>query len=83
MSKYVTGIDEFVLTSHDEMYAPPEQNVLRVSLVDDVLFFTIAKSEDTFHTTTYTRESGIGVDLIPFLEGVSASINARDKKKNV
>lgn len=61
------SVYEVVLTSYDEHYAPPDQEVLRVCLGGgDVIFFEIAGVDAAYEQTTYLPHATFGVKLEVF-----------------
>lgn len=52
-----------IITSHDEQYGPPDQPILDVSVVDDVVFFSISTYDETHNTTSTETIANISVKL--------------------
>lgn len=65
-------VDMVYLTQVDERHAPAEQPVLGVSAVEDEVFLTIAKYEETADMGTYTTLKQVSVDLDGLLLALEA-----------
>ena len=51
------------IETYDERYAPPEQPVLKVSVLEDMAFLEIGKFEETNKEVKFTKIEGITVPL--------------------
>lgn len=77
-------INHIYIQSHDEKYAPPEQDVLEVGLSGDVAFLEIGSYDETFEERKFTAKQGIGVpvaDLINALKVLALSQEREDLKR--
>ena len=68
------SLHEIVITSHQEMYAPPS-DVLSVSLVGDVVFLSIGLYDETHDSTSITDITQIGVKLTDLTTALLALTN--------
>lgn len=77
-------INYTVIESYEEKYAPPEENVLLVSVVGDQAFLEIGHHEEGSDHHTFKTRSAISVpvsDLMYGLASAALSCAERDKRE--
>ncbi len=72
---------ETVIEQHEESYAPPEQEVLRVSLVGDVVFLTIAKWDETRTTRTLTDVASVAVPHCDLMNAIASQVVSNKRRE--
>ncbi len=73
-----------IITSYEEKCAPPEQEVLKVSVVGNAAFLTIGQHEETNKTVAFSETAHITVPLDTLwntLRTAVVSENAREAEK--
>lgn len=69
-------IFEILIEDADEKYAPPEEPLLRLSIVGSRLFVQIVKRVGSDREPTYKPVAGMAVSAGAFREAFSALVNA-------
>lgn len=66
-------IDKTTIWAHDERYAPPEQAVLQVGLVGDVVYLAIGKYSETSEGNSFTVIEQVAVPVCDLLNAVNSA----------
>lgn len=71
---------EVIIISADEKYEPPEEPVLNMAVIGDVVSLSICKYEAGPKVTTMTEIAGITVSAQQLLVALHSAIHTRDAR---